>query len=81
MGKAPKAVEVVRRHRGGRLRFTVLRRYLEWHGWALIRISGSHHVFNRLGQPRPFPVPVQRGKVDEVYVREAKRLCGETGQG
>jgi predicted RNA binding protein YcfA (HicA-like mRNA interferase family) len=33
-------------------------RALERSGWALARIRGSHHIYNRPGARRPIPVPV-----------------------
>ena len=32
-------------------RFAVVRQLLEQHGWTLVRISGSHHVFKKAGAP------------------------------
>jgi predicted RNA binding protein YcfA (HicA-like mRNA interferase family) len=57
------------------VRFSELRRYLEGHGWVLVRISGSHHIFGKAGE-RAFPVPVHGGKVKHGYVREAEERCG-----
>ena len=34
-------------------------RALERHGWTLVRIRGSHHIYNRPGERRPIPVPVR----------------------
>jgi len=31
---------------------------LERKGWKLVRINGSHHIYNRPGARRPIPVPV-----------------------
>jgi hypothetical protein len=36
----------------------------------------SHHTFKH-ADGRVFPVPVHGGKVKPVYVRKAKKLCGE----
>ncbi len=56
-------------------RFAVVRRMLERNGWKLVRINGSHHIFEKPGQGH-FSVPVHHGKVKPFYVREAKRLAG-----
>jgi predicted RNA binding protein YcfA (HicA-like mRNA interferase family) len=31
---------------------------LESHGWILLRINGSHHIYGRPDQPVILPVPV-----------------------
>jgi predicted RNA binding protein YcfA (HicA-like mRNA interferase family) len=33
-------------------------RVLEKHGWALLRTTGSHHVYGRQGSPIRLSVPV-----------------------
>jgi predicted RNA binding protein YcfA (HicA-like mRNA interferase family) len=38
-------------------------RALERRGWSLVRIKGSHHVYQNPGHPRPIPVPVHRNKL------------------
>lgn len=58
------------------VRFAEVRRLLEKHGWILIRIRGSHHVFQKPGAPT-FSIPVHHGKVKPFYVREIKRQVGE----
>jgi predicted RNA binding protein YcfA (HicA-like mRNA interferase family) len=57
------------------VRYAVVRKYLERHGWTLARTTGSHHVFTKPGAPRPFPVAVHNGMVKYGYYREAQRLC------
>lgn len=54
-------------------RFSDLRRYVEMHGWVLVRINGSHHVF-RMPDGGVFSVPVHGGKVKAVYVRQIKKI-------
>jgi predicted RNA binding protein YcfA (HicA-like mRNA interferase family) len=51
-------------------------RMLRRHGWTLLRISGSHHMWFRRGTGI-FPLPVHRGKVKHGYYKELQRLCGE----
>jgi predicted RNA binding protein YcfA (HicA-like mRNA interferase family) len=55
------------------VRFAEVRKLLENAGWTLKRIAGSHHVFTKPGC-RPYPVPVHRGKVAGVYVKEIKKI-------
>lgn len=50
-------------------RFADLRKRLEQHGWQLIRISGSHHIFGGEGRPI-LSIPVRRGRVKAVYFRQ-----------
>lgn len=58
------------------VRFPVLRRMLESNGWALVRVSGSHHVFKKPGSP-DVVLPVHRGKVKPYYVRQVEKLVKE----
>jgi predicted RNA binding protein YcfA (HicA-like mRNA interferase family) len=57
------------------VRFAVVRKLLEDHGWVLARIRGSHHSFTKPGAGT-FPIPVHRGKVAHVYYKEAQKRCG-----
>jgi predicted RNA binding protein YcfA (HicA-like mRNA interferase family) len=54
--------------------FRDLRRLLESHGYALSRISGSHHIFTKPGS-LPISIPVHKNKVKHVYVRKTKAIC------
>jgi len=56
--------------------FSEIRRVVERHGWVLVRIRGSHHIF-KLPDGRIYVVPVHHGKVRYVYVREIKKILGE----
>lgn len=58
------------------LSFSEVRRMVERHGWHLVRIKGSHHIF-RMPDGRIYVVPVHRGKVRYVYYREIKKILGE----
>ena len=49
---------------------------LERNGWTLNRITGSHHIFTKAGEPH-LAIPVHKGVVKYVYVKEAKKRCGE----
>ena len=53
------------------VRFTVIRKLLESHGWELSRIKGSHHIFTREGE-WPIVFPVHHKQVKYVYVRKIK---------
>jgi predicted RNA binding protein YcfA (HicA-like mRNA interferase family) len=55
------------------VRFSEIRRRVEAHGWVLVRVRGSHHVF-RLPDGRIYVVSVHRNKVKYVYVREIEKL-------
>jgi predicted RNA binding protein YcfA (HicA-like mRNA interferase family) len=58
------------------VRFALVRAMLESHGWNLIRISSSHHIFSKPGVGST-SVPVHGGKVKYAYVRKVKKLLGE----
>lgn len=60
----------------GEVRFAELRRLVAKHGWSLIRIRGSHHVF-RKPDGSTCSIPVHHGKVKPFYVREVKKQVGE----
>ena len=65
----------VRRRLGQRpngVRFDDLREMLEAYGWRVVRVSGSHHVFQRSGDT--FSVPFHRPHVRATYVRQAMAL-------
>jgi predicted RNA binding protein YcfA (HicA-like mRNA interferase family) len=53
--------------------FSAIRRLVRRHGWVLVRIRGSHHVF-RLPDGRIYVVPVHRNKVKYAYLREIEKL-------
>ena len=61
-------------------RFSEIRKYLERHGWMLVRISGSHHIFTKAGQS-PISIPLHRKRMKPVYVRKVHQICeGESGK-
>jgi predicted RNA binding protein YcfA (HicA-like mRNA interferase family) len=55
------------------VRFAEVRKTLEQAGYALVRISGSHHVFVKAGES-PLSIPVHRGKVKPFYVRQVEKI-------
>lgn len=61
-------------------RFSLLRKLLEQHGWALTRISGSHHVFTKPDN-LPISIPVHRGRVKAVYVHKIEKIIAEEERG
>jgi len=65
------------------IRFAEIRKELEAAGYRLVRISGSHHIFERPGDPQLVVIPVHHGKVKPVYGRRIKKIlaAGEQQQG
>jgi len=64
-------------------RFAVVRSLLESHGWTLVRIRGSHHIFEKTGETT-LVIPVHRNRVKVAYVKLAKKRifkAGESGGG
>jgi predicted RNA binding protein YcfA (HicA-like mRNA interferase family) len=55
------------------LRFAVIRKQLEAAGYRLVRISSSHHIFNRPGGPL-VSIPVHQGKVKPAYARKVQKI-------
>jgi predicted RNA binding protein YcfA (HicA-like mRNA interferase family) len=55
------------------VRFSEVRKKLEAAGYRLVRISSSHHIFEKPGQPI-VSIPVHGGKVKPVYVRKIDNL-------
>jgi len=54
-------------------RFAEIRRELERHGWSLVRINGSHHIFEKPNESL-LVLPVHHGKVKPAYVRRLKKI-------
>lgn len=57
----------------GEQRFNEVKKKLESKGYALTRISGSHHIFTKKGA-LPISIPVHRGKVKSHYVKEIEKI-------
>lgn len=57
-------------------RFAEVRAMLERVGYVLARISGSHHIFEKLGADL-VSIPVHHGKVKPVYVRQVEKIVRE----
>lgn len=58
------------------VRFALVRKALEHHGWTLDRVNGSHHVFVKEGEGH-LTIPVHKGRVKPHYVRKVERLTGQ----
>jgi len=50
------------------VRFAVVLRLVKSHGWVLVRVRGSHHVFAK-PDGSSYPIPVHHGKVKHTYFR------------
>ena len=55
------------------IRFGAVKKMLEVKGYRLVRIVGSHHVFEKPGTGI-FVVPVHNGKVKPYYVRQIEKI-------
>jgi len=44
---------------------------LERAGWSLVRIKGSHYIYDRPSAPRPIPVPVHGNKTLKTAMQRA----------
>jgi predicted RNA binding protein YcfA (HicA-like mRNA interferase family) len=58
------------------IRFAALLSFVRKHGWVLIRVRGSHHVFKK-PDGSTYSIPVHHGKVKPFYFREIKKQVGE----
>lgn len=61
------------------VRFSEIARLLEAHGWTPTRTNGSHHIFTGAGR-EPISIPVHRGKVKHVYLRQVQKAIAKLGQ-
>lgn len=62
------------------VRFGVLSKLLEGASYRLVRVSGSHHIFEKAGSGL-VSIPVHRGKVKPYYVRQIKRIVEAETEG
>jgi predicted RNA binding protein YcfA (HicA-like mRNA interferase family) len=58
------------------IRFAEVQRLVRRHSWVLIRIRGSHHVFQK-PDGSIYAIPVHHGKIKAFYVRDIKKQLGE----
>jgi predicted RNA binding protein YcfA (HicA-like mRNA interferase family) len=56
--------------------FSDLRKLLEQEGFALDRVTGSHHIFTK--NEITFVVPVHSNKVKSIYVKRVIELIEQT---
>jgi predicted RNA binding protein YcfA (HicA-like mRNA interferase family) len=59
--------------------FRQVQKTLENAGYRLARIHSSHHIFAKPGKPL-VSIPVHKGKVKAVYVRQVEKIVGEGEQ-
>jgi len=55
------------------IRLATIRKQLESAGYRLVRISGSHHIFDRPGGPL-VSIPVHNGMVKSGYGRRIQKI-------
>ncbi len=54
-----------------------LARVLERHGWALLRVHGSHHIYGKAGSQVRLSVPIHGNQVLKVgLLRHLMKLAG-----
>ena len=52
-------------------------RLLERHGWRLLRVNGSHHVYGKTGEPARLLVPIHGAKPLKVgLLRHLAKVAG-----
>jgi predicted RNA binding protein YcfA (HicA-like mRNA interferase family) len=61
------------------VRFAIVRQLFESHGWQLVRIRGSHHVFSKTGRGS-FAVPVHHQRVKAAYVKKITQILNQEEQ-
>ncbi len=54
-------------------KFAVVQKMLEKKGYELVRINGSHHIFDKPGC-NPVSIPVHKRKVKPYYVKHIEKL-------
>jgi len=54
-----------------------LARVFEQHGWQLLRVRGSHHVYGRSGSPIRLSIPIHGNKPLKIGL--LKHLLREAG--
>jgi predicted RNA binding protein YcfA (HicA-like mRNA interferase family) len=55
------------------VRFAKIRKQLEAAGCRIVRISGSHHIFNRPGGPL-VSIPVHKNLVKPFYAKQVAEI-------
>lgn len=59
-----------------KVRFAIVRRLLEGAGYVLVRINGSHHIFEKEGAEL-LSIPVKNGKVKPFYARKIQKIIDD----
>lgn len=59
--------------------FRDLEKRLVTHGWELVRINGSHHIFSGVNRPM-LSIPVHKGKVKRVYAKKIDKAIEQLGE-
>lgn len=73
MAGADKLIEKMRNRPNG-IRFSEIAKVLEYHGYIMVRVSGSHHHFrNENGDVITIP---NQSPVKAVYVKDVLRRIG-----
>jgi predicted RNA binding protein YcfA (HicA-like mRNA interferase family) len=77
-GRLSRSVDVIPRgvQMASEVRFADVHRVVRRHGWVVIRVRGSHHVFKK-PDGSIYALPVHHGKVKPFYWREIKKQIGE----
>lgn len=56
-----------------------LAKLLERHGWVLLRVSGSHHIYGKPGSPVRLSVPIHSNTALKVgLVKHFLKMAGLT---
>lgn len=82
MSRNDKLLAKVEGHRHGSLPHDLFHRYLDLHGWVLVRQQGSHMIYrDQAGRPVK-PIPLVNGReVRASYVREIVKKIREERDG
>lgn len=59
------------------MRLAAVQKLLEGAGYRLARIHGSHYIFVKPGAAG-ISIPVRKGKVKPVYVRQVEKIIRES---
>lgn len=54
-----------------------LARVLERHGWALLRVHGSHHIYGKSGNPVRLSVPIHGNRPLKIGLLKHLLKMGE----
>jgi predicted RNA binding protein YcfA (HicA-like mRNA interferase family) len=58
-----------------------LARLLERHGWRLLRVKGSHHIYGKLAHPNQISVPIHGSRpLKRGLVKHLLKVAGLTAR-